>query len=125
MWVFALWVALAVAVGMLAAKRGRSGGGWFLLSLLVSPLLGVIFLIVSKDLSKDDGLRVACPKCSEKILVTASVCPHCRSNIADDANFAEAVAALKRKPKEDSNNLMIGIGFIVALFVIAKVIDSF
>jgi hypothetical protein len=119
------WVLFAIAVGMLAAKRGRSGGGWFLLSLLITPLLGLIFVLVSKDLNKNDSIRVACPKCSEKVLIAATICPHCKSDLANDSAFAESVSALRRKPAEDSKNLMIGIGFIVALIVIAKLIDSF
>ena len=34
-----------------ASKRGRSGFGWFLISAVFSPLLGVIFLLVMQDLS--------------------------------------------------------------------------
>jgi hypothetical protein len=40
-----IWVGLCVAVGILAARYGRSGVGWFLLSLVLSPLLGVAFVL--------------------------------------------------------------------------------
>jgi hypothetical protein len=33
------WVAFAVIVGVMASKRGRVGYGWFLLSLVISPLI--------------------------------------------------------------------------------------
>jgi hypothetical protein len=33
------WIAVAVAVGIAASKRGRVGYGWFLLSLVISPLI--------------------------------------------------------------------------------------
>ena len=33
------WLALAVIVGVMASKRGRVGYGWFLFSLVLSPLI--------------------------------------------------------------------------------------
>jgi hypothetical protein len=33
------WVAVAVIVGVIASTRGRVGYGWFLISLVLSPLL--------------------------------------------------------------------------------------
>ncbi len=121
---FILWLLLAVAVGVLASNRGRNGFGWFLFSMLLSPLLGVIFLLVSKDLKKDDGVRVPCPACSEKVLITASICPHCRSEISNNTEFIGEVDAAKRKPREDSINLLIGVGVVVGVIVLAKIIDS-
>lgn len=36
------WLIFATAVGVIASERGRSGFGWFLLALLISPLIAVI-----------------------------------------------------------------------------------
>ena len=33
------WIAFAVVVGVVASTRGRVGYGWFLLSLVISPLI--------------------------------------------------------------------------------------
>jgi hypothetical protein len=33
------WIALAVIVGVVASKRGRFGYGWFLVTLVISPLI--------------------------------------------------------------------------------------
>jgi len=42
-----LWLGFAVAVGMFARyRRNRSGIGWFLLSLLIPPLLTGIFIAI-------------------------------------------------------------------------------
>lgn len=41
----AVWVVLAVAVGILAGRYGRSGFGWFLFALILSPLLGFILVL--------------------------------------------------------------------------------
>lgn len=51
--IFLFWIVLAIFVGVLAARRGRSGAGWFFLSaLLISPLLGLIFVICLPNLLK-------------------------------------------------------------------------
>jgi hypothetical protein len=42
-------VLLCAWVGSSAVKKNRSGGGWFLLSIFVSPLLGGLFLLVAGD----------------------------------------------------------------------------
>jgi len=42
-------VALCVWVGSSAANRGRSFGGWFFLSLFISPILGGIGLLIAGD----------------------------------------------------------------------------
>lgn len=53
MWVWVLWFLLAVAVAFLADSRGRSGIGFFLLSAVFSPVLGLIVVLVLSDLKKD------------------------------------------------------------------------
>lgn len=46
-----LWVGLSIAAGVFASNyRNRFGLGWFLLSLLISPLLAFVFIAVSKKL---------------------------------------------------------------------------
>lgn len=52
---FFLWIVLSIAAGVFASNhRNRSGFGWFLLSLLISPLLGFVFVAVSKKLPERD-----------------------------------------------------------------------
>lgn len=77
-----LYLGLCIAVAFLAAKRGRSGLGWFVLSLVISPLLGFVFLLVLRDLSAQSGqptpeTHVRCPDCRELVLKDASKCKHC------------------------------------------------
>src|SRR5262245_29738527 len=67
------WVFFAILVGVFASnRRGRSGGGWFLLSLLISPLLAFLFAVVCKNL-----LLRRCPICAEDIKREARICLHC------------------------------------------------
>ena len=49
-----LWLILAVGVGLLADSRGRSGIGFFALSVLLSPLLGLIIVLVGRNPKADE-----------------------------------------------------------------------
>jgi len=40
-----IWVFFAVVIGYAAFRRGRSGFGWFLLGILISPLLAGFLLL--------------------------------------------------------------------------------
>lgn len=40
------WIVFAVLVGVLANRRGRNGVGWFFLSLIISPLIAGLFVLV-------------------------------------------------------------------------------
>ena len=37
-----IWIALSAGVGLVAGSRGHSAGAYFSLSLIVSPLIGII-----------------------------------------------------------------------------------
>ena len=43
---FLVWAILSVCVGCAADKRGRSFGGWLVFSLLLSPLIGAIAVLL-------------------------------------------------------------------------------
>ena len=51
------WLLFSVGVGFLASERGRSWVGWTLLSILTSPLLGVIIVLVIRDLKEEASGR--------------------------------------------------------------------
>ena len=44
--IFFLWFICSVLVAVFASNRNRSGFGWFLLSLFISPLITLIFLAI-------------------------------------------------------------------------------
>lgn len=129
-----IWLLFAVAVGVYASNRGRSGFGWFLLSLFISPLLGIIFCAVSKDLSKAGttatttepslATHVKCPACAELVLPEAKACKHCGQALTPDLDFAQRqLVQAKQEKSEDNKNLMIGIGAIAILIIVAKIVD--
>src|SRR5262245_19264572 len=84
-----LWLLLSLAVGLFAARRGRSSVGWCLVSLAISPLLGLVFLLAVGPAA--DAARAPCPFCAEAVKVDAVLCPHCRSDLS-----ARAAASRRR-----------------------------
>lgn len=75
------WLGLAIVVGVIANGRGRDGFGWFLLALVISPLLAAIFLAAAGSKAGPAMPRRACPSCAEPILYQAKLCPHCHSEV--------------------------------------------
>lgn len=93
------WLLFSIAVGIAAKNRGRDGGGWFFLSLCVSPLVGAVFLFASKNLAREMGVlpnpktQGLCPACAEPIMLSAKICKHCHERIDDHGG----VIAIERK----------------------------
>ena len=50
-----LWLLFSAGVGYFASERGRSGVGWALLSILTSPLLGLIIVLLTRDLKVESS----------------------------------------------------------------------
>lgn len=84
---FIIWFVISIAIGVWAGNKGRTGFGWFLFALFLSPLVAGIFLAVSRDLSAPSvvangvapsyATHVKCPDCAELVLREARVCKHC------------------------------------------------
>jgi hypothetical protein len=45
-----IWLVLAVVVGVAANSRGRNGFGWFVLGIVISPLIAGLLLAILPDL---------------------------------------------------------------------------
>jgi hypothetical protein len=83
------WVVFSVLVGVVASSRGRSGVGFFFLSLLLSPLVGLIVVLVMKPAAADierqqiaSGDMKKCPFCAELVRAEARVCRYCNREFA-------------------------------------------
>ena len=79
------WLVFAALVGVFANSKGRSGFGFFLLSLLLSPLIGFIIALIVKPQEKvveqkviAQGNSKKCPDCAEIVKIEAKICRHCR-----------------------------------------------
>jgi uncharacterized membrane protein len=126
------WLLLAIAVGIWASNRGRNGFVWFLLACIASPLVAGIFLAVSANKAKvpqqqsgpSEATHIRCHVCAEFVLPQALKCKHCDAELKPDPQFEQRVVTQQTATKnEDSKNLFIGIGFIVALIVVVNVIS--
>lgn len=129
-----LWLAFAFAVGMLAKQRGRGVVTWFLISALISPLLGFVVLMMKQDLALAEALdsvthdmeltHVKCIHCAEYVAPEASVCPYCRGAITPQPEYvqqrvAEKLAETQEIQAGKQGNMVIGLGIVVGISLIA------
>lgn len=85
------WLFLAAMVAALAGSRGRSAFGHFLLSLLLSPFVGLIIVLVlpargqytEQAVTADTHTR--CPECREVVRKDARKCKHCGASLQPQA----------------------------------------
>jgi len=82
------WLVISLIVGLFASNNGRSGLGYFLLSIIISPLLaGVIVLIVGKNPAElqtqnlISGEKIKCHYCKKAIKPKSKVCEHCKNEL--------------------------------------------
>lgn len=66
MTILLLWLPLCIAVGCFASvRRNRSGFGWFVFAFFFSPLLGIIFCAILRELPPPLPVAASHPAISE------------------------------------------------------------
>lgn len=105
----AIWVGCGVLAGVIAASKGHSGCGWFLLG-LVFGVFALLFALVLPRIDdrpvqvtvnapappeppKDRRKQKQCPDCAETILADARVCKHCGYRFDGTGNTRQIEAA--------------------------------
>lgn len=103
-WVL-LWGFFGLVSAMVAANKGRSGCGWFVLGILFGPFAFVAALVIAKDehaLAEQavvDGTRRKCPYCAELIQPDAIVCRYCGRELGTDGSDIDALARFINQSK--------------------------
>lgn len=96
------WVVLSVVVGVLASSRNRSGGGYFLLSMVLSPLIGLLLVVLlpARPSAAEQAAqveaereRMRCTRCAELVLAEALRCKHCGADLNAQRHETAAQAA--------------------------------
>lgn len=80
-----IWLALSVLAGVVASSKGRSGFGYFMLSVVLSPLIGLLaaaLMSARGGAAADNRERIPCPQCAEMVIDAAVACPHCGYGVA-------------------------------------------
>ena len=98
--VFFLWVGLSILAGVIAEKKGRSWFGFFVLSLLLSPIIGLLAAFVAApDIALVErrqlisGVATRCSFCAELIKAEAIKCKHCGSDLTAKPQQGETASS--------------------------------
>jgi RNA polymerase subunit RPABC4/transcription elongation factor Spt4 len=104
-----LWLGRAIAAGVIAGAKGRSGFGYFILALLL-PLIGVLIAIgmpsakpttvIVKEPKAGD--LIACHACGGPRTAASTRCPHCKAPKFDPAADMKKCPACAELIKKDA-----------------------
>lgn len=104
-----LWLAFSVVVGVLASRLSRNGLAWFILAVLVSPLIAGLLVIVLGN-APDEVAKEECPFCKELVIAGAVKCKHCGSTLIKAEPQDKPEQSAHRPPSKAAHKLGKSIG---------------
>jgi hypothetical protein len=87
-----VWLVFCGVAAAIAGNKGRSGVGVFFLSVLLSPLVGLIVASTMAPNANGQGKK-KCPDCAEFVQPDAKVCRFCQHSFIDEELEAARVQA--------------------------------
>lgn len=96
-YVVLLWLVLCFVVASVANSKGRSGFVWLLISLVLSPVLALVLVLVLKQQGPNSKQR-RCPECMEIVHRAALKCKHCHADLTREAPTPDRGRAPKPGP---------------------------
>jgi ribosomal protein L40E len=118
-----VWIALAIAVGFYAGRRGRTGLGWGVLAVAMSPPFAWLLLVALRDRSKElhhiarVNLKI-CPHCAMWIRCEATRCRHCHETQPVEGTRQPDYSHLPNRGRALTTFGLAALLFIVALIAI-------
>lgn len=105
------WVISAVIVGLIAQNVGRSFGSYFALSLFLSPIIGLVVLLIKGKATKDEILDnnkhiFYCKKCGKTFGGFSSngsgieFCPECGEQVLETRIFVDDWRTFSNQKKQ-------------------------
>lgn len=90
------WLVMGFLCAGVAAGKGRSGLGWFILGCLFGPLALLCAAMMSRDARQDELDLKTCPHCAEKVQIEAILCKHCHQALEKPSTTNDWVRETRR-----------------------------